>query len=121
MSFWVWVAVGGLGGVGAVTRFLLDGAIAQRLDRDFPFGTLVINLTGSFLVGLLAGLALEGNALLLAGTATLGSYTTFSTWMLETHRLGEDGATRAAVLNVVLSLLAGLGAATIGRSLGAHA
>jgi CrcB protein len=118
MSFWVWAAIAGLGGVGAVTRFMLDGAIAQRLGRDFPFGTLVINLSGAFLLGLLTGLALEGDALLLAGTATLGSYTTFSTWMLETQRIGEDGDVRAAVVNVVLSVVAGVTAATVGRTVG---
>lgn len=76
---------------GAAIRFLIDGLIAQRWERDFPFGTLTINLSGAFHLGLLTGLALAGNALLLAGTATLGSYATFSNWMLETHRLGEQG------------------------------
>jgi fluoride exporter len=118
MSFWVWAAVAGLGGIGAVARFLVDGAIAQRLGRDFPFGTLIVNLSGASLLGLVAGLALEGNALLLAGTATIGSYTTFSTWMLETHRLAEDGDTRAAAINVVLSVVAGVGAAAVGRAIG---
>ncbi len=121
MSFWVWAAVAGLGGVGATARFLLDGLIAGRAGRGFPLGTLVINLTGAFILGLLTGLALEGNALLLAGTATLGSYTTFSTWMLETHRLGEDGDLAAAALNAVLSVVAGVAAVSIGRSIGAHA
>jgi CrcB protein len=120
MSFWVWAAVAGAGGIGAVARFLVDGAIAQRLGRDFPFGTLIVNLSGASLLGLLTGLALEGNALLLAGTATIGSYTTFSTWMLETHRLAEDGDTRAAAVNVVLSVVAGVGAAAVGRTIGGH-
>jgi fluoride exporter len=121
MSVWVWAAVAGLGGVGAVARFLLDGIISQRVGSDFPFGTLTINLSGAFLLGLLTGLALEGNALLLAGTATLGSYTTFSTWMLETHRLGEEGDIRVAAVNIVLSVVAGVVAATVGRTIGAHA
>jgi fluoride exporter len=120
MSFGVWAAVAGLGGVGAVARFLLDGFVAQRRGREFPFGTLVINITGAFVLGLLTGLALEGNALLLAGTATIGSYTTFSTWMLETHRLGEDGDMRAAAINALLSVVAGVTAAAIGRTIGAH-
>jgi fluoride exporter len=120
MSFWMWSAVAGLGGAGAVARFLLDGMISQRVDSDFPLGTLAINLSGAFLLGLLTGLALEGNALLLAGTATLGSYTTFSTWMLETHRLGEEGDGRAAAVNVVLSIVAGVIAAAVGRTIGAH-
>lgn len=120
MTGWVWLAVAALGGLGAMLRFLLDGAIAQRLGRDFPFGTLIVNLTGACLLGLLSGLALAGTALLLAGTATLGSYTTFSTWMLETHRLSEDGDVRLAVLNAIGSLAAGVGAALIGRTIGAH-
>jgi CrcB protein len=120
MSFLVWAAIAGLGGIGAVARFLVDGAITQRVGRDFPFGTLTVNVTGAFVLGLLTGLALAGNALLLAGTATIGSYTTFSTWMLETHRLGEVGETRAAAINVVFSVVAGVGAAAVGRTIGGH-
>jgi CrcB protein len=120
MSPWVWAGVGALGGVGAIVRFVIDSAISQRLGRGFPFGTLTINLSGALLLGFLTGLALTGDALLLAGTATLGSYTTFSTWMLETQRLAEDGNVRAATLNAVLSVLLGVGAATIGHLVGAH-
>lgn len=107
-----------LGAAGALGRFLLDALVAERAGRAFPVGTLVVNLTGAFALGLLAGLALRGDALLLAGTAALGSYTTFSTWMLETHRLGEIGQRRALLLNVVLSLALGLVAAALGRILG---
>jgi CrcB protein len=64
--------------------------------------------------------ALTGDALLLVGTATLGSYTTFSTWMLETQRLTEDGELGPAVANVLVSLIVGLGAIALGRTLGAH-
>jgi CrcB protein len=118
MSVWVWAAVAGVGGAGSTIRFLLDGTVGQRTGRDFPFGTLVINLSGAFVLGLLTGLALTGNALLIAGTATIGSYTTFSTWMLETQRLAEDGDLRSAAVNVILSVVAGVGAAAIGRLLG---
>lgn len=121
MSIWVWVAVAGCGGAGATIRFLLDGAVSQRLGRALPFGTLVINLSGALLLGLLAGVALAGDALVIAGTATLGSYTTFSTWMLETHRLGEDGDVAAAIANAILSLAAGAAAAALGRAIGGHA
>jgi CrcB protein len=120
MSAWEWAAVAVLGGVGATARFLIDGRISQRLGRDFPFGTLTVNLTGSLLLGLLSGLALSGEALVLAGTATLGSYTTFSTWMLETQRQAEDGEVRAAMVNVWLSVIAGVAAAAVGRAIGAH-
>jgi fluoride exporter len=114
----VWVGVVALGGVGAVARFVLDGAVSQRAGSGFPLGTLAVNVSGSFLLGLLVGADVAGDALLLAGTAALGSYTTFSTWMLESHRLGEDGELGRMWLNIALSLLAGLGAAALGRALG---
>jgi fluoride exporter len=118
MSLGVWAAVAGAGGAGAIARFLLDEAIGRRADRPFPFGTLVINLTGSFVLGLLSGLALTGDALLIAGTATIGSYTTFSTWMLESERLVEEGDVRPAALNLFGSLVAGVAAAALGRAIG---
>ena len=118
MSALVWVGVALLGGVGACARFLLDGAVASRSPIDFPLGTLVVNLSGAFVLGLFAGIALEGNAALLAGTATVGSYTTFSTWMLETHRLGEEGERAPMAANVVISLAVGISAAALGRAIG---
>jgi CrcB protein len=115
----VWAGVAVLGGCGALLRFALDGAVSERVRvSEFPWGTFAVNLSGAFLLGLLAGLALHGDALLLAGTATLGSYTTFSTWMLEAHRLGEDGSLGLAFLNVALSIVAGVGAAELGRLIG---
>ncbi len=120
MSAPLWACVALLGGCGAIGRFLLDGWIGERARGAFPLGTLGVNLSGAFALGLLTGVALEGDALLLAGTATLGSYTTFSTWMLESHRLAEDSELGLAVLNVALSLAAGVGAAALGRLLGAH-
>jgi CrcB protein len=119
VSFGVWAAVAGLGGCGAVARFLVDAIVSRRFGFGFPFGTLVINLSGAFVLGLLVGLALTGNALLLAGTATVGSYTTFSTWMLQTHRLADDGHGLAAIVNVLLSVVAGVAAAALGRAIGA--
>ena len=92
--------------------------VASRFGEALPLGTLVINLSGSFLLGLLAGLSLSGNALVLAGTATLGSYTTFSTWMLDTWRLGEGGRRGIALLNVLVSIGLGLGAVALGRAIG---
>jgi len=118
MSWWAWVAVALLGGAGACARFLLDGAIAVRAGRQFPFGTLAVNASGALVLGLLAGLALRGEAETLAGAATLGSYTTFSTWMLETHRLTEDGEVRRAALNAGVSLAVGVAAAALGRVIG---
>ena len=118
MTAWVWLGVGLLGGVGALGRFLLDAAVSLRVGHQFPVGTLVVNVSGAFLLGLLAGLGIGGRAMLLAGTATLGSYTTFSTWMLESHRLGEDGELRLAGANLAVSVLAGVAAAAVGWALG---
>ena len=120
MTVGLWCAVAGVGGAGAIARFLLDGAIASRIGRPFPFGTLVINLSGSFLLGLLTGLGLTPDALLVAGTATIGSYTTFSTWTLESQRLAEDGDARGAAVNLLFSIVIGVAMAALGRTIGAH-
>lgn len=118
MSAEVWAGVALLGGIGATARFLVDSLISSRTTDELPVGTLVVNVTGSLLLGLLTGLAVGGNLLVLSGAATLGSYTTFSTWMLETHRLAEDAKVRAAIVNVLLSLAAGIAAAALGRTIG---
>jgi CrcB protein len=114
----LWIGVALIGGAGAVGRFLLDGAVSARLGASFPWGTLTVNVSGAFLLGLLAGQGVRGDALVLYGTGALGSYTTFSTWMLESERAGEDGDTAAMWLNIALSLAAGLGAAALGRTIG---
>jgi CrcB protein len=113
----VWLGVALLGGAGAVARFALDSAVSERTGDAFPWGTLAVNLSGAFLLGLLNGHGVGGDALLLAGTALLGSYTTFSTWMLESHRLGEDGEPARMWVNLAVSLVAGLAAAALGRAL----
>jgi fluoride exporter len=120
MSFLaLWLAVGVLGGMGAIARFVIDARVSGSTAAQFPLGTLLVNLSGALVLGVLVGLALSGNEYLLVGTAVIGSYTTFSTWMLESHRLAEDGRRRLLVANVVLSLLLGVGAAAVGRLLGA--
>jgi CrcB protein len=116
----VWVGVGLLGGCGAVARFGLTLLVADRLHPHLPVGTLVVNVSGSFLLGLLAGAAVEGDARLLLGAGLLGAYTTFSTWMLETQRIEEVGRRRIAVANVVLSVVFGLGAVALGHAIGAQ-
>jgi CrcB protein len=114
----VWLGVAALAGLGAVARFLLDAAVGSRAGGRFPAGTLAVNLTGAFALGLLTGLNVTGDALELAGTAFLGAFTTFSTWMYESQRLVEAGDARAGAANVMLSLAAGLGAVALGRALG---
>ena len=119
MSFvLLWGGVGALGGLGAIARFLLDGFVSANAGTRFPLGTLLVNLSGSVVLGLLVGAALSGDAYLLAGTSVIGSYTTFSTWMLESHRLAEDRQRTLLLANVVLSLLLGVGAAELGRLIG---
>jgi fluoride exporter len=110
----VWVGVVLLGGIGSVLRFLVDRAVARRAARPFPFGTLTVNISGAALLGFLGGLALSKDAALLAGTAFVGAYTTFSTWMLETQRLAEERQMWAALANIVVSVVLGLAAAFLG-------
>jgi fluoride exporter len=120
MSVLVWTAVVLIGGAGSVLRFYVDDLVSSVSGRNFPYGTLVVNLSGAAVLGLLTGLALSGDAAELAGTAAVGSYTTFSTWMLETQRLTEERQHRLAVLNIVVSLVLGVLAAELGRLIGAH-
>jgi fluoride exporter len=110
----VWVGVVLLGGIGSVLRFLVDRAVARRVARPFPFGTLAVNISGAALLGFLGGLALSKDAALLAGTAFVGAYTTFSTWMLETQRLAEERQMWAALANIVISVVLGMAAAFLG-------
>lgn len=120
MSTLTWLAVAALGGMGAIARFLLDKAIGAVGAGALPYGTFAVNISGSLLLGLLSGLALSGTALLLAGTATIGSYTTFSTWMFESQRLAEDADLRSALLNLFASLAIGIAAAALGHAIGAQ-
>ena len=119
MSGWVWVAVAAAGGAGAIGRFLLDSLIAERA-RGFPYGTFAVNTTGALALGVMAGLAPDGELMVIAGTAAIGSYTTFSTWMFETHRLAEDRERKRYGLNLAVSLLAGFAAALLGHTIGVH-
>jgi CrcB protein len=119
MSWPVWVGVAMLGGFGALARFGLTLLVADRFHPHLPVGTLAVNVSGAFLLGLMAGAAVEGDARLLLGAGALGSYTTFSTWMVETHRIGEAGRRRIAATNLVLSIVLGLAAAALGHAIGA--
>lgn len=120
MSVWVWVGIALLGGVATLARFLLDGLISRASGSGLPIGTFAINVTGAFALGLVSGLAVTGDTLVLIGTATLGSYTTFSTWMLESHRLHDDGRFKGAFGNIVISVVVGFGAIALGHTLGVH-
>lgn len=113
------------GGLGAVARFALDGAIRHRTSGAFPFGTVIINLTGSLLLGLLAGLVsggLPADLQTVLGTGFLGGYTTFSTASVETVRLLMERRYAAAIGNgigtVVLATMLALLGFLLGTVLG---
>ena len=105
------------GGVGAALRYLVDLGVAKVAGRRFPWGIFVVNLTGSFALGVVTA-ALPDQAFLL-GAGLLGGYTTFSTAMLDTVALWRDGERRASAFNAVGMLLLGLLAAGLGIALGA--
>ncbi|KQS17494.1 fluoride efflux transporter CrcB [Frigoribacterium sp. Leaf186] len=119
------VAVAVAGGIGAAVRFVVDGLVKDRLGAAYPWGTTVINVSGSFALGLLTGLALQGvvapewKAVL--GTGLLGGYTTFSTASVETVRLLATGRRGAAVANGLGMLVACVGVASLGLWLGSLA
>lgn len=118
MSATTWIAVGLAGGCGAVARALLTHAVNRKAGRGFPLGTLVVNLSGAVVLGVLAGSGLGGSALRIVGVGFVGAYTTFSTWMLETRHAAVTGHRGRAVANVVVSLTAGLVAVWLGRVVG---
>jgi len=113
-----WIGVGAFGAFGALARFrVTDGVTAWR-PSAFPYGTFVVNVSGGFTLGLLTGLGVSGDAMLVFGTGLLGGYTTFSTWMVEAQRLGEDASWVAMSSYLLGSMLAGLVAGGAGWLLG---
>lgn len=111
----VWVVLAGA--IGAVTRFAVSEAIQSVSKPRYPLGTLFVNLTGSFAIGWIAAGGEPKSTAALAGIGFLGGFTTFSTWMIETLRLEVTGMRAAAVLNVAVSTLAGIGLAAVGHAL----
>lgn len=112
----------GLGAsLGAVGRYLLDQAVTRRRGKPFPAGTWLINITGSFVLGLLTGFAahhgLSPHVVAVLGVGFCGGYTTFSTFSYETVRLTEDGLGLVALGNVLVSVVTGLAAAALGLGL----
>lgn len=107
-------------GFGGVFRYWISNAIYTLLGRQFPYGTFVVNVSGCFLMGFLFILLLDRfeqigpqlRSLLLIGL--LGGYTTFSSFSIETLNLFENGAWLSATLNILLSLVIGLGATWLG-------
>ena len=121
MSADVWMVFLVAAAVGAPARYLLDGLVQDHTGGEFPWGTWVINMTGSFILGVLSGLALyhafPSDAKLVLGAGFCGAYTTFSTFTFETIRLAEGGLTRAAIRNIVVNTSGGLLAAGAGLAL----
>jgi CrcB protein len=116
----LWIALAG--GLGALTRFSLDTWVARHNRTGFPLGTILINVTGSFLLGLVAGWMLTGvlgPVGAVAGTGFLGGYTTFSTASVEGARLLRAGRPWSALLHAGGMLLAGVLAAALGLWLAA--
>lgn len=120
MSALVWAGVLLIGGAGSVLRFVVDGAVAKRFARAFPLGTFTVNVSGAAVLGIVTGLALTGDAALFAGTAAVGSYTTFSTWMLETRSLAAERQLWIATTNIGASLALGIIAAVGGQTIALH-
>lgn len=116
------LVVGAGGFLGAVTRWGVALLVARFWTRDFPLGTFVINVTGSFVLGLFGTLAAERLSLgphwrLFVATGFVGAYTTFSTFEYETQRLVETGAAGWAAAYVALSVAAGFLAVRVGVQL----
>lgn len=96
------------GAVGAPARYLLDRFVQRRHDSVFPWGTLSVNIVGSFILGLVTGVQPPGAVAALIGTGFCGGLTTFSTFGFETVRLLEEGSLQAAALNALGSLALGV-------------
>ncbi|GAA0434788.1 putative fluoride ion transporter CrcB 2 [Acrocarpospora corrugata] len=104
--------------IGAPLRYLTDRFIQARHDSVFPWGTMAVNVAGSFVLGLLVGLPVPESVAVFAGTGFCGALTTYSTFSYETVRLTQEGSRFYAVANVTASVTAGLGAATLGLVIG---
>lgn len=113
--------VAGAAGLGAVLRYVLDQVVQHRTGSEFPYGTFLINITGSLLLGLVTGLALHhglpATPTLVIGVGFAGGYTTLSTWAWESLALAETGDLLEAGINVIGSFVIGLGAAATGLGL----
>lgn len=119
----VLVALGG--GVGSVLRYLTSGLAARWLGLDFPYGTLIVNVTGSLLIGVVQALAEEAAVLpeparLFLSAGVMGGFTTYSAFSYETMRLIELDALGRAVINVVVTTLVCLSVCALGLAAGRY-
>jgi CrcB protein len=117
MNRFLVVALGGA--FGAMSRYAVSLLVARMWTRDFPLATLLINVSGSFILGFFATIAAENTSFdplwrLLIATGFVGAYTTFSTFEYETQRLTESGALWWGALNITTSVAAGFAAVQLG-------
>ncbi|PWH06648.1 fluoride efflux transporter CrcB [Brachybacterium endophyticum] len=123
MSVAVFILLSLAGGVGAVARFVLDGLVRSRVSSAMPWGTILINISGSLLLGLVTGMLgaqlLTPELQLVLGAGFLGGYTTSSTASVETVRLLQQRRMVLALGNLLGTLVVGSAAATLGLVLGA--
>ncbi len=121
MSKWFYLVAGSI--LGGMARYILAGAVYEKMGTSFPYGTLIVNLSGCFLIGFFSSLVddkffLGPNARILLMTGFCGAYTTFSTYMFETGNLVKEGQVSMAFLNILVSTAVGFGAYWLGVIIG---
>jgi CrcB protein len=123
MSALTWVAFLAAAGIGAPARYVIDGYVQQRARGVLPWGTLVVNVSGCLVLGVLTGMVLyhgtSGTVKTVLGSGCMGAYTTFSTFAYETVRLAEDGDVVQSMRNVAGNVVLGLAAAAAGLAIAA--
>jgi CrcB protein len=120
MFSYLWVCLGGA--LGSAARFWISGLVAQRIGQTFPFGTLAVNVTGSFLIGILAAMSVPEGRWMLSPSAreflmigVCGGYTTFSSFSLQTLALAQEGEWFRAGANSIASFVLCLVAVWLGH------
>ncbi len=116
MTLLAWCGLTLAGGAGSLSRYAVDRLVVIARHERFPYGILLVNLSGAFALGFLTGFSTHQPLLRIVEVGFLGAFTTFSTWMLDSERLAGEGRIPAAAINVGVSLIAGFGAVALGRA-----